>query len=91
MLFVCFQFTFERTQSNTWLEDHHFVDVYKLSKRLNRITGLQVTSPLVEKVETQLPSSFNEHLPFVESEALQVGLIMLQQIDIFHKPIIHVL
>ena len=31
---------------------------------------------MVEKVEKQLPSSFNEHLPFVESEALQVGLIM---------------
>ena len=54
--------------------------MYKLSKRLNKITGLQVTSPLVEKVERQLPSSFNEHLPFVESEALQVGLIMVQNL-----------
>ena len=54
--------------------------MYKLSKRLNRITGLQVTSPLVEKVERQLPSSFNEHLPFVESEALQVGIIMIQNL-----------
>ena len=62
--------------------------MYKLSKRLNRITGLQVTSPLVEKVESQLPSSFNEHLPFVESEALQVGLIMVQNLA---QPIIRII
>ena len=48
------------------------MDVYKLSKRLNRITRLQVTSPRVEDKENDLPLS--QEIQFVESEPLQVYL-----------------
>ena len=48
------------------------MDVYKLSKRLNRITRLQVTSPRVEDKENDIPLS--QEIQFVESEPLQVYL-----------------
>ena len=49
------------------------MDVYKLSKRLNRITGLQVTNPLVDDMEEDLPLPLNQNITFVESEPLQVS------------------
>ena len=68
-----FKINFARTQSNAKLFDHHYLDVYKLSKRLNRITGLQVTNPLVDDMEEDLPLPLNQNITFVESEPLQVS------------------
>ena len=49
------------------------MDVYRLSKRLNRITGLQVTSPFVDYLEKDLPLPLSKDIPIAESEALQVS------------------
>ena len=80
-----FKYSFERTQSNTWLEDYHFMDVYRLSKRLSKITDLQITSPLVDSLEKKLPAPFHEQLPFVEAEPLQVGFIIIKKSIIPNK------
>ena len=65
--------SFERTQSSTWIEDYDLREVFKLSKRLNIMTGLQITSPFIESRENEIPIS--EFFPFIEAEPLQVNFI----------------
>ena len=41
-----------------WLEDYNSVSVYKLSRLLNKITNLQVTSPDLDGRESEIPIPF---------------------------------
>ena len=40
------------------LEDHLSVEIFRISRLLNKITGLQVTSPDMEGRESEIPISF---------------------------------
>ena len=42
-----------------WLEDHFALPIYKISRLLDRITGLQVTSPDLNGRESEIPLSFD--------------------------------
>ena len=40
------------------LEDHFSLPIFKISRLLNKITGLQVTSPDMDGRESEIPISF---------------------------------
>ena len=41
------------------LEDHFSLPVFKISRLLNKITGLQVTSPDLDGRESEIPIDFD--------------------------------
>ena len=41
------------------VEDHFSLPVFKISRLLNKITGLQVTSPDLDGRESEIPIDFN--------------------------------
>ena len=41
------------------LEDHFSLPIFKISRLLNKITGLQVTSPDLDRRESDIPISFD--------------------------------
>ena len=42
------------------LQDHYSLHVFKISRLLDKITGLQVTSPDMKGKEAMIPISLNE-------------------------------
>lgn len=44
------QFNSDRTQSNTWLWDEDTPALYKIAKRFDRLTGLQISDPDVKHI-----------------------------------------
>ena len=65
------QFTLQRPQSSTWIEDHHLLQVFKISSRLSKITGLQVTNPKLKGRAHEIPNNVTLG-PFKAAEPLQV-------------------
>ena len=39
----------------TELTDHHHLPVYRINRRLEKITGLQITSPSLKSKEIEIP------------------------------------
>ena len=42
-----------------WVEDHYALTIYKLSRLLNMVTQLQVTSPDLDGKESEIPIPFD--------------------------------
>ena len=66
------QTTLQRTSSNTWVEDGQLHTSFKLSQRLQQITGLNVVSPQM-KSANEIPSPEGPTGPFDAAEPLQVA------------------
>ena len=55
-----------------WLEDHYALPVYKLSRLLDKITKLQITSPELNGRESEIPFSLNHDPIGLASDHLMV-------------------
>ena len=55
-----------------WLEDHYALPVYKLSRLLDKITKLQITSPELNGRESEIPFRFNHEPIGLASDHLMV-------------------